>query len=140
MHHRSTATAAAALAIALCASLPARAQTARLGSLPASAQVVTNEPDAAALAALNAANAVLSAAITNEAALRAAGDAAGLAALYGTNAVLRAAITNEAALRVSGTNEAARAALRTYHYGSPDIVESPAEWFQFADGTITGFN
>ncbi len=167
MHHRSTATAAAALAIALCASLPARAQTARLGSLPASAQVVTNEQDAAALAALNAANAVISAALTNEAALRAAGDAAGLAALYGTNAVLRAALTNEAALRVegdaaglaalygtnavlraaltneaalrvSGTNEAAKAALRAYHYGSPDIVESPAEWFN-GQGTIIGF-
>jgi len=138
MHHRSTATAAAALAIALCASLPARAQTARLGGLPASAQVVTNEQDAAALAALNAANAVISAAITNEAALRAACDAAGLAALYGTNAVLRAALTNEAALRVSGTNEAARAALRAYHYGSPDIVESPAEWFN-GQGTIIGF-
>ena len=53
--------------------------------------------DAAGLAAGNATNAVLSAAITNEAALRAAGDAAGLAALYGTNAVLRAALTNEVA-------------------------------------------
>ncbi len=216
MHHRSTATAAAALAIALCASLPARAQTARLGGLPASAQVVTNEQDAAALAALNAANAVisaaltneaalrvegdaaglaavnatnavLSAAITNEAALRAAGDAAGLAAVNATNDVLRAALTNEAALRAAGdaaglaavnatnavlsaaiTNEAALraahtnrtdnphgvtaaqigaltaeqdlAALRAYHYGSPDIVESPAEWFGFdGAGTIIGF-
>jgi hypothetical protein len=33
------------------------------------------------------------------------------------------------------------AALRTYHYGSPDIVESPAEWFVFdGAGTITAFN
>ena len=32
-------------------------------------------------------------------------------------------------------------AWRLYHYGDPDIVESPAEWFQFdpATGTITGF-
>lgn len=33
------------------------------------------------------------------------------------------------------------AALRAYHYGSPDIVESPAEWFTFdGAGTITAFN
>ena len=33
------------------------------------------------------------------------------------------------------------AALRTYHYGSPDIVESPAGWFVFdGAGTITMFN
>ena len=159
MHHRSTATAAAALAIALCASLPARAQTARLGGLPASAQVVTNEQDAAALAALNAANAVISAALTNEAALRVEGDAAGLAAVNATNAVLSAAITNEAALRAEHADRADNphnvtaaqigaltaeqdlAALRTYHYGSPDIVESPAEWFVFdGAGTITAFN
>ena len=40
------------------------------------------------------------------------------------------------------TNEQDLAALRTYHYGSPDIVESPAEWFTFdsGTGTITGFN
>jgi hypothetical protein len=38
------------------------------------------------------------------------------------------------------TAEQDLAALRTYHYGSPDIVESPAEWFTFADGVITGFN
>lgn len=39
------------------------------------------------------------------------------------------------------TNELDLAALRTFHYGSPDIVESPAEWFVF-DGaeTITSFN
>jgi hypothetical protein len=138
-------------------SLPA--QTARLGSLPADTMIITNETDAAALAALHATNAVLRAAITNEAALRAAGDAAGMAALYGTNAVLRAAITNEAALREAHTNDTANphgvtaaqigaltaeqdlAALRAYHYGSPDIVESPAEWFVFnGAGTITGFN
>jgi hypothetical protein len=39
------------------------------------------------------------------------------------------------------TNEQDLAALRTYHYGSPDIVESPAEWFVFdGAGTITAFN
>jgi len=39
------------------------------------------------------------------------------------------------------TNEQDLAALRTYHYGSPDIVESPAEWFVFdGAGTITEFN
>jgi len=39
------------------------------------------------------------------------------------------------------TNETDLAALRTYHYGSPDIVESPAEWFVFnGAGTITAFN
>ncbi|MFA5433412.1 MAG: leucine-rich repeat domain-containing protein, partial [Candidatus Paceibacterota bacterium] len=33
------------------------------------------------------------------------------------------------------------AALRTYHYGSPDIVESPAEWFVLdGAGTITAFH
>lgn len=102
-HRTATALALAlALAAALAASLPAGAQTARLGSLPPSAQVVTNEQDAAALAALNAANAVISAALTNEAALRTAGDAAGLAAINATNAVLSAAITNEAALRAAG--------------------------------------
>ena len=39
------------------------------------------------------------------------------------------------------TNEQDLAALRTYHYGSPDIVESPAEWFEFdvSMGAITGF-
>ena len=46
----------------------------------------------------------LSAAATNEAALRAAGDAAGLAAVNATNAVLSAAITNEAALRAAHIN------------------------------------
>ena len=32
--------------------------------------------------------------------------------------------------------------LRTYHYGSPTIEESPAAWFVFdsGTGTITGFN
>jgi len=90
-------------------SLPA--QIARLGSLPADTMIITNETDAAALAALHATNTVLTAAVTNEAALREAGDAA-----------------------------LADAALRAYHYGSPDIVESPAEWFQFDSGTITGFN
>ena len=38
------------------------------------------------------------------------------------------------------TNELDLAALRAYHYGSPDIVESPAEWFVFDAGTITAFN
>lgn len=40
------------------------------------------------------------------------------------------------------TNEQDLAALRTYHYDSPDVVESPAEWFAFdaSTGTITGFN
>jgi hypothetical protein len=39
------------------------------------------------------------------------------------------------------TNETDLAALRAYHYGSPDIVESPAEWFVFdGAGTITAFN
>jgi hypothetical protein len=39
------------------------------------------------------------------------------------------------------TNEQDLAALRAYHYGSPDIVESPAEWFVFdGAGTITAFN
>lgn len=39
------------------------------------------------------------------------------------------------------TNEQDLGALRTYHYGSPDIVESPAEWFVFdGAGTITAFN
>jgi hypothetical protein len=39
------------------------------------------------------------------------------------------------------TNETDLAALRTYHYGSPDIVESPAGWFVFdGSGTITAFN
>jgi hypothetical protein len=39
------------------------------------------------------------------------------------------------------TNEQDLAALRTYHYGSPDIVESPEEWFGFdGAGTITAFN
>jgi hypothetical protein len=39
------------------------------------------------------------------------------------------------------TAEQDLAALRTYHYGSPDIVESPAEWFVFdGAGTITAFN
>ena len=39
------------------------------------------------------------------------------------------------------TNELDLAALRTFHYGSPDIVESPAGWFVFdSAGTITGFN
>jgi hypothetical protein len=39
------------------------------------------------------------------------------------------------------TAEQDLAALRTYHYGSPDIVESPAEWFGFdGAGTITAFN
>ena len=36
------------------------------------------------------------------------------------------------------TAEQDLAALRTYHYGSPDIVESPAEWFN-GQGTIIGF-
>ncbi len=31
-------------------------------------------------------------------------------------------------------------ALRLYHYGDPDIEPSPAEWFNFSDGVITGFN
>ena len=39
------------------------------------------------------------------------------------------------------TAEQDLAALRTYHYGSPDIIESPAEWFVFdGAGTITAFN
>jgi hypothetical protein len=39
------------------------------------------------------------------------------------------------------TAEQDLAALRTYHYGSPDIVESPAGWFVFdGSGTITAFN
>ena len=39
------------------------------------------------------------------------------------------------------TEEQDLAALRTYHYGSPDIVESPAGWFVFdGAGTITAFN
>ncbi len=39
------------------------------------------------------------------------------------------------------THELDLVALRTYHYGSPDIVESPAEWFVFdGAGTITAFN
>jgi len=39
------------------------------------------------------------------------------------------------------TAEQDLAALRAYHYGSPDIVESPAEWFVFdGAGTITAFN
>jgi hypothetical protein len=39
------------------------------------------------------------------------------------------------------TNEQDLAAMRAYHYGSPDIVESPAEWFVFnGAGTITAFN
>jgi hypothetical protein len=39
------------------------------------------------------------------------------------------------------TAEQDLAALRAYHYGSPDIVESPAEWFAFdGAGTITAFN
>jgi hypothetical protein len=39
------------------------------------------------------------------------------------------------------TAEQDLAALRAYHYGSPDIVESPAEWFGFdGAGTITAFN
>ncbi len=39
------------------------------------------------------------------------------------------------------TAEQDLAALRTYHYGSPDIVESPEEWFVFdGAGTITAFN
>jgi hypothetical protein len=39
------------------------------------------------------------------------------------------------------TAEQDLAALRAYHYGSPDIVESPAEWFGFDEvGTITAFN
>lgn len=92
-------------------------------------------------------------------------DLIALGALYGTNALLRAAFTNEAVLREAGdtalstgkldvaatatwetgshdgllTNEQDLAALRTYHYGSPDIRESPADWFEFADGVITGF-
>ena len=40
-----------------------------------------------------------------------------------------------------GGGEQDLAALRTYHYGSPDIVESPAEWFDFdGAGTIESFN
>lgn len=31
-------------------------------------------------------------------------------------------------------------ALRLYHYGNPDIVESPTNWFTFSGGVITGFN
>jgi hypothetical protein len=39
------------------------------------------------------------------------------------------------------TAEQDLAALRAYHYDSPDIVESPAEWFVFdGAGTITAFN
>ena len=40
------------------------------------------------------------------------------------------------------TNEQDLAALRAHHYGDPNIVESPAEWFEFdaTTGTITGFN
>ena len=39
------------------------------------------------------------------------------------------------------TAEQDLAALRTHHYGSPDIVESPAGWFVFnGAGTITEFN
>ena len=39
------------------------------------------------------------------------------------------------------TAEADLAALRTHHYGSPDIVESPAEWFTFdGAGTITWYS
>ena len=39
------------------------------------------------------------------------------------------------------TSEQDLAALRAYHYGSPDIVESPSEWFTFdGAGTITAFD
>lgn len=39
------------------------------------------------------------------------------------------------------TAEADLAALRTHHYGSPDIVESPSEWFTFdGAGTITWYS
>jgi len=40
------------------------------------------------------------------------------------------------------TNEQDLAALRAWHYGSPEVVESPAGWFEFdaSTGAITGFN
>ena len=79
----------------------AAAQTATLSDLRPSSAVVTNETDEVALqviedvvVSLVGDDTILSAAITNEAALRAAGDAAGLDALAGTNAILRAAITD----------------------------------------------
>ncbi|OQA32333.1 MAG: hypothetical protein BWY57_02024 [Betaproteobacteria bacterium ADurb.Bin341] len=60
-----------------------------------------------------------------------------------TQTVVQAASTNGwevGAHKAWLTNETDLAALRAYHYGSPDIVENPAEWFTFADGVITGFN
>jgi hypothetical protein len=40
------------------------------------------------------------------------------------------------------TAEQDLAALRAWHYGSPEVVESPAGWFEFdaSTGAITGFN
>jgi len=66
---------------------------------------------------LLASNVVVNAALTNEAALRAAGDADNLAAMLASNVLARAAITNEAALRLAGdqglleSNAQARAAI-----------------------------
>ncbi len=78
-------------------------------------------------------------------------DASGYGPTYGTATVSRVIVypTNELyrldiPALMNGdaiTNETDLAALRTYHYGSPDIVESPAEWFVFdGAGTITGVN
>lgn len=83
----------------------------------------------------------------------------GLASISGAVAVIQSALpglaTTQSVVSVNGqtgavvvtaaqigalTNELDLAALRTYHYGSPDIVESPAEWFVFEAGTITEFN
>lgn len=138
--------------------LPTTGDLARVAASAAYAYSPTNPPPQSVSSVNGQTGAVVITAagigaLTNET------DAAALAALAGTNAVLRAAITNEAALRKAHTNDMANphgvtaaqigaltneqdlAALRTYHYGSPEIVESPAEWFQFdGAGTITAFN
>ncbi|NLL35877.1 MAG: hypothetical protein GX257_11325, partial [Clostridiales bacterium] len=57
--------------------------------------------------------------------------------------ILPLATTQHVAAAVAplATTQQVEAALRTYHYGSPDIVESPAEWFVFdGAGTIVAFN
>ncbi len=66
-------------------------------------------------------------------------------ALWGSNYVRETVGASGAVWRaewraVALTNEQDLAALRTYHYGSPDIIESPANWFEFdGAGTITEY-
>ena len=107
-------------AFMVCAAWLSFGQTARFGDLNRNSVVVTSAPPQSVVSVNGQTGAVVV-----------------------TAAGLGAATTQQVAEAVSGaiTNEQDLAALRTYHYGSPDIVESPAEWFVFdGAGTITAFN